>query len=218
MSTAIIGVGNIGKAVATHLTQGGETVVLAARAESSAEQLARELGQRASAASVAEAIDQADTVIFAVWFDAIKELVGKYAARLDGKVVVDPSNPVAMDDSGNFSRTLPDGVSAGSIIASLLPPGAHFVKAFGTVGAASLAEGANRSPERAVLFYATDDDIAASTVERLISAAGFDPVKAGGVDQTIKIEMFGELHDFGGLNGRLITVEEAQALLAGSPA
>jgi len=40
MSTAIIGVGNIGKAVATHLTDGGETVVLAASAPDQAEQLA----------------------------------------------------------------------------------------------------------------------------------------------------------------------------------
>ena len=78
----------------------------------------------------------------------------------------------------------------------------------------SLATGANRSPERAVLFYATDDDRAASVVERLISAAGFDPVKVGGVDQAIRIEMFGDLHDFGGLNGRMVTVEEARALLA----
>jgi 8-hydroxy-5-deazaflavin:NADPH oxidoreductase len=216
MSTAIIGVGNIGGAVATHLTAGGETVVLAAQTTASAEQLARKLRDKASAAGVEDAIEQAEAVIFAVWFDATKELVRQYASALDGKVVVDPSNPVAPDDNGGFSRTLPDGVSAGSVIAQLLPPGAHFVKAFGTLAAGSLVTGANRSPERAVLFYATDDDRAASVVERLISAAGFDPVKVGGVDQAIRIEMFGDLHDFGGLNGRMVTVEEARALLAGS--
>jgi 8-hydroxy-5-deazaflavin:NADPH oxidoreductase len=113
MSTAIIGVGKIGGAVATHLTAGGETVVLAARSEASAEALARTLRDKASAASVADAIEQAEAVIFAVWFDTIKELVAAYASGLDGKVVIDPSNPVAMNDSGGFSRTLPDGVSAG---------------------------------------------------------------------------------------------------------
>jgi 8-hydroxy-5-deazaflavin:NADPH oxidoreductase len=51
-------------------------------------------------------------------------------------------------------------------------------------------------------------------VERLIAASGFDPVKVGGVDQAIRIEMFGDLHDFGGLNGRMVTAEEARALLA----
>jgi 8-hydroxy-5-deazaflavin:NADPH oxidoreductase len=218
MSTAIIGVGNIGKAAATHLTEGGEPVVLAAEHRSNAEQLARELGTLASSAEVSDAIEQADAVIFAVWFDAIKELVRQNETRLVGKVVLDPSNPAAMGNDGQFSRTLPDGVSAGSVIIGLLPQGAHFAKAFGTVAAETLADAANRSPERAVLFYATDDDIAASTVERLILAAGFDPVKAGGLDQAIRIEMFGDLHQFGGLNGRLVTAKEAQALLAGTAA
>jgi len=216
MSTAIIGVGNIGKAVATHLTDGGEPVVLAAGTPGEAEQLARDLGPSASAAGVADAIDQADAVIFAVWFTVLEDLVRQNATHLSGKVVIDPSNPVAMDADGQFSRTLPDGVSAGSVIAGLLPPGAHYVKAFGTVAAEKLASSANRSPDRAVLFYATDDDVAASTAERLISAAGFAAVRAGGLNQAIQIEMFGDLHDFGGLNGRLLTVAEARALLAGA--
>jgi predicted dinucleotide-binding enzyme len=216
MSTAIIGVGNIGKAAATHLTEGGEPVVLAAEHRSSAEQLARDLGTLASSAEVPDAIEQADAVIFAVWFDVMKELVRQNEARLAGKVVIDPSNPAAMGNDGQFSRTLPDGVSAGSVVAGLLPQGAHLAKAFGTVTAEKLADAANRSPERAVLFYATDDDTAASTVERLISTAGFDPVKAGGMDQAIRIEMFGDLHEFGGLNGRLLTAKEANALLAGT--
>ena len=217
MSTAIIGVGNIGKAVATHLTEGGQAIVLAAGTPSEAEQLARELGPSASAADVAGAIDQADAVIFAVWLNVLEDLVRQNATHLSGKVVIDPSNPVAMDANGQFSRTLPDGVSAGSVIAGLLPPGAHYVKAFGTVGAEKLAEAANRSPDRAVLFYATDDDVAASTAERLISAAGFAPVKAGGLDQAIRIEMLGDLHDFGGLNGKLLTVAQARALIGGDP-
>jgi 8-hydroxy-5-deazaflavin:NADPH oxidoreductase len=216
MSTAIIGVGNIGKAVATHLAEGGERVVLAASEPSQAEQLARDLGALSSAAGVADAIDQADAVIFAVWLNVLEDLVRQNATHLNGKVVIDPSNPVAMDADSQFSRTLPDGVSAGSVIAGLLPPGAHYVKAFGTVGAEKLVSAANRSPERAVLFYATDDDVAASTAERLISAAGFVPVKAGGLDQAIRIEMFGDLHDFGGLNGKLLTAEQARALLAGT--
>ena len=59
--------------------------------------------------------------------------------------------------------------------------------------------------------------MAGSAAERLISVAGFAPVKAGGLDQAIRIEVFGDLHDFGGLNGKLLTVSEARALLAGAP-
>jgi hypothetical protein len=67
------------------------------------------------------------------------------------------------------------------------------------ISAESLEKGAHRRPARAVLFYATDDDQAQATVERLIRAAGFDPVKAGGVDAAIRIEMYGDLHEYGGL-------------------
>jgi 8-hydroxy-5-deazaflavin:NADPH oxidoreductase len=215
MSTAIIGLGNIGTAVATHLTEGGERVVLAASDLSQAEQLARDLGAPSAAAGVADAIEQADAVIFAVWLDVLEALVRQNAAHLSGKVVIDPSNPIAPDGKGGFMRTLPDGVSSGSVIAGLLPASAHYVKAFGTVSAEHLADAGNRSPDRAVLFYATDDEMAAATAERLILAAGFAPVKAGGLDQAIRIEMFGDLHDFGGLNGKLLTVEQARALLAG---
>ncbi len=216
MSTAIIGVGNIGKSVATHLTDGGEAVVLAADKPASAEQLARELGGSASAADVADAIERTDAVIFAVWLDVTKQLIDRYSRELGGKVVIDPSNPIGPDGQGGYERTLPDGVSSASLIAGLLPAGAHLVKAFGTLSAEHLADAANRSPDRAVLFYATDDDVAAATAERLISTAGFAPVKAGGLDQAIRIEMFGDLHDYGGLNGKLLTVAEAQALLAGA--
>jgi 8-hydroxy-5-deazaflavin:NADPH oxidoreductase len=213
MTTAIIGVGNIGKSVARHLVDGGERVVLAAREESNATALAKELGGLASATSVEKAITEADVVVFAVWFDTLKDLIDQHADLLRGRVVVDPSNPVAQDADGGFVRTLPDGQSSGAVVAGLLPTKAYFVKAFGTLGAESLASEANRTP-RAVLFYATDDDQAAAAIERLISAAGFDPVKAGGVDAALRIETFGALHQFGGLNGKTLDASEARTAVA----
>jgi 8-hydroxy-5-deazaflavin:NADPH oxidoreductase len=66
-----------------------------------------------------------------------------------------------------------------------------------------------------VLFYATDDDTAATTVEGLLRAAGFDPLKAGGVADAGRIEApGGDLHQFG-LNGQLVDLDEASAAIAG---
>jgi 8-hydroxy-5-deazaflavin:NADPH oxidoreductase len=215
LTTAIIGVGNIGSALAEHLVGGNERVVLAAKDASRAEALANELGPLAQAASVEDAIAGADVVVFAVWLDTMKELIGEHADRLENKVVVDPSNPFALDENGQVMRTLPDGQSAGSVVAPLLPAGAHYVKAFGTLAADSLASGADREPQRAVLFYATDDDTAATTIERLIRAAGFEPLKAGGVADAGRIEApGGDLHQFGGLNGRLVDLDEARSAIA----
>ena len=215
MTTAIIGVGNIGGALARHLVHGGEQVILAAREESNAAALAGELAPLASAATVQEAIEAADVVVFAVWFDALKQLLAEYGGLLDGKVVADPSNPIGFTAEGAPFRTLPEGQSQGSLVAAMLPAGAHYVKAFGTLIADGLANGANRTPRRAVLFYATDDDRAAAAIERLITVSGFDPVRAGNVSEVGRIEVpGGDLHQGGGLGGKLLDTDQARAAVA----
>src|SRR5438094_10502610 len=215
MATAVIGTGNIGGALARNLVPGGEPVVLAAKDQAKAAALAQELGDLARAASVEKAIAEADVVVFAVWLDTIKELISKDAELLEGKVVVDPSNPIGIDENGEMTRTLPDDQSAGSVVAAMLPSGAHYVKAFGTLGADSLASAANREPRRAVLFYAADDDAAAAAIERLISAAGFDPLKVGGMADAGRIEVpGGDLHQNGGLKGQLLDLDQARAAAA----
>ena len=189
MTTAIVGVGNIGGALARHLVAGSESVVLAAKDQSHAQALADELGPLARAASMEDAIAGADVVVFAVWLDTIKELIAKDARLLENKVVVDPSNPLGFDESGQMIRTLPEGQSAGSVVAALLPASAHYVKAFGTLGADALASGANR-------------------------AAGFEPVRAGGIADAGRLEVpGGDLHQ-GGLNGELVDLDQARAAVA----
>ena len=188
----------------------------AAKDEANAAALAQELGELARAASVEEAIAKSDAVVFAVWLDTTKELIATDGRLLENKVVIDPSNPLGFDESGQMTRTLPEGQSAGSVVATLLPAGAHYVKAFGTLAADSLATAANRET-RAVAFYATDDETAATTIERLIRAAGFEPLKAGGVDDAIRIEMpGGDLHQ-AGLNGAILDLDEARAAVAAKP-
>ncbi len=213
MTTAIMGVGTIGAIVARNLVRGGERVILANRDKSKADKLAIELGDLASSAEVGDAIAQSDVIVLALWLDVMKFFIPEFGGKLVGKVVVDPSNPVGPDGKGGFKKTIPADQSSGQIIAQMLPNGAKFVKAFGTLSAESLASASRRAPERAVLFYATDDAGAGEVVARLITAAGFDPVKVGGADQSIRIEVGGDLAQFGGLNGKLLTVAEAEALL-----
>jgi predicted dinucleotide-binding enzyme len=68
----------------------------------------------------------------------------------------------------------------------------------------------NRSPEPAVLFYATGDDRADEEVERLIRTAGFEPVKIGGIEQSGRLEVGGDLHDL------IVSPAEAQSLISGA--
>ena len=173
-----------------------------------------EIGGGASAAlNNRDAIQRADNVLFALWLDSTREAIGEVADLLPGKIVIDPSNPVSVAADGTLTRTLPDGQSSGEVVASLLPPGTRLVKAFGSVAATMLASNSGRTPKRAVLFYATDDAKAATEVERLIRIAGFDPMRAGGVAKSARIEVGGDLHTWGGLNGRLVDRDEAASLV-----
>jgi 8-hydroxy-5-deazaflavin:NADPH oxidoreductase len=208
LTIAIIGVGNLGGTVARHLVAGNEFVVLAATNEAHAKALADELGANASAASVESAIAGADVVVLATWLDQTKELVPAQTGLLENKVVVDPSNTIGFDENGQMIRTLPQGQSSGSVIAGLLPASAHYVKAFGTLGADQLATSANRDP-RIVLLYATDDEAAETTAQRLITAAGFEPLKVGGVSDAGRIE-----GPDGDLQGRIFDLDEARATIA----
>jgi 8-hydroxy-5-deazaflavin:NADPH oxidoreductase len=213
LTTAIIGAGNIGSAVARHLVGGDEMVLVAAKDASHSDALAQQLGPRARAASVEDAIIEADAVVFALWLDDMKDVIHEHAGLLEDKTIVDPSNPLGFDANGQIIRTLPADQSSGSIVASLLPAGAHYVKAFGTLSAEALSSNANRTPQRAVLFYATDATAAEATVERLIRAAGFEPFKVGGVSAAVRIEMpGGDLHQYG-LNGEVLDLEQARAVI-----
>ena len=217
MATAIIGIGNIGGTVARQLAAGGESVVLSAGDPDAAKKLATEIGGSGSAArNNREAVEQANTVVLALWLDAMRDVINEIADLLPGKLVIDTSNPIQVGAGGSVSRTLPEGQSSGQVVAGLLPKGTTYAKAFGTLSAPLLASGAHRTPDPAVLFYATEDTAAGSEVERLIRAAGFEPVRAGGVDACLRIEVGGDLHAFGGLNGRLIDRAEAESLLGSS--
>jgi 8-hydroxy-5-deazaflavin:NADPH oxidoreductase len=207
LTTAIIGVGNLGSTVARLLVGGGESVVLAAKDEAHAKALADELGPNASAASVEEAIAGAEVIVLATWLDQTRELLPAETRLLEGKVIVDPSNPIGFEN-GQMIRTLPEAESSGSVVAGLLPAGAHYVKAFGTLGADDLATSANHEP-RVVLFYATDDDAAEATAQRLIRAAGFEPLKVGGVSDAGRIE-----GPDGELQGRIFDLDKARATIA----
>lgn len=209
---AVIGLGSIGKIVAQNFVKGNRPVIIASRKLEDATALAQELGTLATAYETGEAIKNADIIVLSVWFNTIKELFEQYGAELNGKIIIDPSNPIAPDENGGFKKIIGEKESAGQLNAAILPQGATLVKAFGTLGAASLANAAYQTPEKSVLFYATDNTTVDAEVKQLIQDNGFDAIKVGGLDQSIRIEVFGDLHEFGKL-GKTVTLEEVKNLI-----
>lgn len=212
LKVAVIGLGNIGTAVATNLVKGKRSIIIADRKIAKANELSGKLGNLATPSEIPAAIKEADIIVLAVWFDAIKELFKTYATELQGKIIVDPSNPIAPDEKGGFKKIIDQDQSSGQILSSLLPEDAKLAKALGTLGVASLSKAAFQEPDKAVLFYATDDTSINEQIEQLIRDHGFEPVRIGGLNQSIRIEVFGDLHEFGAL-GKTITLNEAKSFV-----
>jgi 8-hydroxy-5-deazaflavin:NADPH oxidoreductase len=196
MTTAVIGTGGLGSVIARQLASGGEALRLSSTDHESARTLAAQIGRAAVvAAGNRDALRGAGAVVLALRFGVLKGVIDEIAGTLTGKLVVVPSNPVGIDAQGNLSRLLPEGESSGKVVAGWLPAGARLAMAFGTLSADLFESSSNRSPEPAVLFYVADDDRAGEEAERLIRTAGFEPVKAGGLDQSGRLEVGGDLHD-----------------------
>jgi hypothetical protein len=195
MTTAIIGTGGIGSAIARQLAAGGEALQLSSADKESARTLATEIGGAAVvAADNRSALSGANAVILALRFSVLKDVIGDVAEALSDKLVVVPSNPVGLDAKGDIVRLLPEEQSSGQVVAGWLPAGARLAMAFGTMSADLFESSSNRSPELAVLFYATDER-GSDEVERLIRTAGFEPLKVGGINQSSRLEVGGDLHD-----------------------
>ena len=196
MTTAIIGTGGIGSAIAHRLASGDETLRLSSADADSARRLAAQIGIAAVVAvDNQDALQGADAVVLALRFTVLQSVVDEIADSVTDKVVVVPSNPVGLDGHGNVIRLLQQGQASGTVVAGWLPTGARLAMAFGSMSADLFESSANRSPEPAVLFYASDDDRAGEEVERLIRAAGFEPLKIGGIEQSGRLEVGGDLHD-----------------------
>jgi 8-hydroxy-5-deazaflavin:NADPH oxidoreductase len=208
MTTAVIGTGGLGSAIARQLGAGGETLRLSSPDKDSAQKLAAAIGPNATVAvDNNDALMGSESVILALRFPVVKSVIEEIADAVTNKVVVVPSNPVGVDAQGKVYRLLPDGQSSGEVVSGWLPAKSHLVMTFGTMTAENFTTHANRSPDPAVLFYVSNDDVSSSEAERLIRIAGFEPLRLGDVDQSTRLELNGDLHDV------IVGLAEAQSLL-----
>ena len=103
MTTAIIGTGGIGSAIARQLASGGESLRLSSADTESARTLAAQIGRAAVvAADNRDALQGADAVVLALRFTVLKGVIDEIAGLLTGKLVVVPSNPLSTDAQGNL--------------------------------------------------------------------------------------------------------------------
>ena len=168
MKVAIIGAGNVGKALATSISNAGHDVTIAARSSGNARSAADEIGTR-SADTSAAAVVGADVVILAVPYGASAQVADDIRDGVSGKTVVDVTNPLTSDFTGLATDT-----SAAEELQLRLPD-ASVVKAFNTIFASNQAH-----PTREVDGYvAADDPKAKQEVISLVESMGFTALDVG---------------------------------------
>jgi NADPH-dependent F420 reductase len=188
MNVTIIGTGNMGRALATRVLAGGHDLTLLGTSAAKAEALAGELEGSVETGAVDDALE-GDVVILAVWYPTTLEVVERYADQLQGKVVVDISNPIDVE----AFEPLTHAAGSGAEEAAAHAPGARVVKAFSTTFARTLAEGDVEGKPLDV-FVASDDDEAKQIVIRLVEDSGLRAVDAGPLRRARELEAAGFLH------------------------
>jgi NADPH-dependent F420 reductase len=188
MDITIIGTGQMARGIATRVLAGGHAVTLLGTDNEKAQLLADELSGQVRAGQVGDPL-ASDVVVLAVWYTALDDVLGRYGDQLDGKVVVDITNPIDVDA---FEPLKLEAGSAAQEIAAKAP-GASVVKAFNTTFAGTLGEGSVAGQPLDVLI-ASDDEDAKRTVTRIVSDAGLRPIDAGALKRARELEALGYLH------------------------
>jgi len=175
MSTAIIGFGKIGQALAQAFARKNIDVTVASRRppEALAPQ-AQAIGPTVVAKSLKEALE-ADTIFLAVPFGEHRE-VAKALPNWKGKTIID-----AMNAFPALPEEL-DGLPASAFVAKSFA-GARFVKGFNHLIAAKLASDPVVEGSYRVVFLSGDDEDAIAPVAALAQQLGFAPVKLGKLNE-----------------------------------
>jgi predicted dinucleotide-binding enzyme len=173
----LIGSGNVGSNLGRSWAQAGYEVMFSSRDLDADKKLAAEVGSNARAGTPQQAAAFGEVLVLAVPYGAQPELGKSLGSALQGKAVIDASNPFPARDGAIAEEARAQG--AGLVSARLLP-GARVVRAFNAVGAARM--GAMRAtPGKIGMPFAGDDAKALELAAQLIRDAGFEPVQVGGL-------------------------------------
>ena len=182
MDIAIIGAGNVGRALATSFVRAGHSVTVASRDPEDAGSVAAATGARV-ATSNTQAVAAAGIVVLATPFTSAPEIAAEIGDAVNGRIVVDATNRMSFGANGPDIDTT---TSNAEELAALLP-GASVVKAFNTVFASHqsdpIAEGVQLDG-----YVAGDDADAKAKVLDLVASIGLDPVDVGPLARARQLE------------------------------
>lgn len=183
MKIGVIGIGNIGGALARKLREAGHEVRVAnSRGVEGVRAFAEDIG--ATPVDTRGAVEGADAAILSIPFPAV--------AALPRDLFDSLPQDVPVIDTGNYYPGMRDpqipeldeGLVESVWVSRQI--GRPIIKAFNNILAYSVAEAGrpSGSSDRLAVAIAGDDPQAKSIVSRLVDDVGFDPVDAGGLSES----------------------------------
>lgn len=180
----IIGSGHMAQGIAVRMLHAGHPVQIFGRNGDQTRDLVESLGPGASGGHAGNPID-GSIVFLAVPYKETKNLIAEYGEGLNGKIVVDISNPV---DVASFDRmATPSGTSAAEETAALLHGQAQVVKAFNTTFAKTLVDG-KVAGQPLDVFIAGDSEEAKRSISALVAGSGLRPIDVGPLRRARELE------------------------------
>lgn len=175
MRIGIIGAGNVGGTLGPKWVRRGHDVTYAARDASAPKvaELRARLGGDARIATVADSTAFGEVLVLATPWGATRDAL-RSAGPLDGKVLLDCTNPLTED----FSALAVGHTDSGGEQVARWAPGARVVKIFNTTGFNNM-EDPRYGGTSTTMFYCGDNAAAKAVAGQLAAALGFEPVDVG---------------------------------------
>jgi 8-hydroxy-5-deazaflavin:NADPH oxidoreductase len=186
MKIAFIGVGNVGAPLADRLQQLGHQVIIAARDRQSPKvQAALNRNPNLLVQSPSEAVESSDAVFLATPFSAIESALTPLKSVLNGKVLVDCTNPVG----ANLTHSLQSRRSGSETIQELVPD-THVVKAFTIYGYENFEDSQypGYGDIKPAMLIAGNDLAAKSVVADFCQQLGWEPIDTGNLAMSLHLE------------------------------
>lgn len=190
----IIGSGNIGGTLGMMLGKAGYEIFYSSRHPEKLAGLVERTGpSTAYAGTVKEAIDFGDLVILSVPLKAYRDFDTEMKQSLQGKIVIDTSNPYPERDGAMADEARQDPGGMGTVVSRLLP-GARIVRAFNTVYWEDLGKTVNNNGDKIGIPIASDDQEGLDAAVELAQRVGLDPVVVGGLTKSKMFDVGTEIY------------------------
>lgn len=188
ITATILGIGNVGQAIAGALLKHGVTVLAGARDPTSKSVVdAKARFPALTVLPVVEAVQKADFIFLAVPFQQGAAAVAAAGAALEGKVLVDCTNPV--NAAAGFTHSLDSKHGSTELLQTQLPK-THVVKAFTVIGFQNMEDPTfpGYGKAKPAMLIAGDHKEAKDKVAALLTTLGWEPVDCGPATNAVHLE------------------------------